>query len=399
MSNGEAPPVALEIRLAECEEQLRVISDAAHDAIIMRDGSGSITFWNKAAEKMFLYTAEEAYGLKFSILLDETPTQAPPENFYASMQENCATGSTLEMTAIRKDGAKFPVEVSIATARMGSKWSAISILRDITHHKEAEAILQHEKESAEDLTRLKSDFIRRVSHELRTPLTSIRGFARLVEKKLENEVFPAITRDNDKTKRSVDQVSENISIFVDEIERLSALVNDVLDISRLEEGRLHWDISSNNMGALVQEAMDNAMDSFRKKNVTPIAQIPKNLPDISCDRKEIMQVLNNLLSNAVKFTDEGAVTCKVQKTADGVRVSIIDTGMGIAEKEQETVFEKFTQLGDTLTDKPKGTGLGLAICRGIIHHHGGRIWLESTPGEGSSFHFELPIQPPEQIEP
>jgi signal transduction histidine kinase/DNA-binding response OmpR family regulator/HAMP domain-containing protein len=254
---------------------------------------------------------------------------------------------------------------------------SIVIVRDITVDKEVD--------------RMKTEFISTVSHELRTPLTSVLGFAKLIQKKLEDTIFPHVVSEEKKVKRSVKQVGENIGIIVSEGTRLTKLINEVLDVAKMEAGKLDWHMEPLTAEEIVDRALAATSALFDQKDLVPIKDIDPNLPDTIGDRDRLIQVVINLISNAVKFTDHGSVTCRVSKTDQTLTFSVIDTGIGISKADLPKVFEKFKQVGVTQTNKPKGTGLGLAISKEIVEHHGGRIWVESELGVGTTFSFTLPI--------
>lgn len=240
----------------------------------------------------------------------------------------------------------------------------------------------------------KSAFLSTVSHELRTPLTSVLGFAKIIKKRLEEKIFPAIDKTDPKTGKIVDQISENLKVVISEGERLTHLINDVLDLAKIEAGKMEWNQENVSLAEVIDRAIAATTSLFDQKDIKLVKHIDADIPTIIGDTDKLIQVVINLFSNAVKFTDAGSVTCSLSKNNNEVIVSISDTGIGIAEADFGAVFEQFKQVGgDTLTDKPKGTGLGLPICKEIIEHHGGRIWLESEPGKGSTFSFALPVIP------
>lgn len=244
----------------------------------------------------------------------------------------------------------------------------------------------------QELDKMKSDFLSTVSHELRTPLTSVLGFANIIKKRFEEVVVLHVCSDDKKVERAVRQIKDNINIIISEGERLTALINDVLDIAKMEAGKVDWKRETFSVADFIDRATKATYSLFAQKDLALVMDVEEGLPDVTGDRDKLIQALINLLSNAVKFTENGSVTCRARLTAGEIMVSVIDTGMGIARENQEKVFEKFKQVGDTLTDKPKGTGLGLPICRQIVEHHGGRIWVESELGKGSNFTFTLPIK-------
>ena len=250
---------------------------------------------------------------------------------------------------------------------------------------------QKARAAAEEADAAKSAFLSTVSHELRTPLTSVLGFAKIIKKRLDDRIFPILKSDDKKVLQTVQQIQDNLQVVVGEGERLTKLIDDVLDLAKIEAGKLEW-----NMGPVtVQEIIDHATAAtsslLEPKGLRLVKDVDGTLPVITGDRDRLIQVVINLVSNAVKFTDAGTITCRAVRQADMLVVSVIDTGLGIAPADQPKVFERFKQVGDTLTDKPKGTGLGLPICREIVEHHGGRVWVASELGKGSTFSFSLPI--------
>jgi len=246
--------------------------------------------------------------------------------------------------------------------------------------------------AAEKANEAKSAFLSTVSHELRTPLTSVLGFAKIIRKRLEEKIFPIVDKKDPKTEKTIGQISENLHVVISEGERLTHLINDVLDLAKIEAGKMEWNQESVSMSEVAERAIAATSALFDQKALKLIKNIDTDIPDITGDRDKLIQVIINLISNSVKFTDKGSVTCAVSQKNNEIVVSISDTGIGIAPEDFGAVFEQFKQVGgDTLTDKPKGTGLGLPICKEIVEHHGGRIWLESEVGKGSIFSFALPI--------
>ncbi len=230
-----------------------------------------------------------------------------------------------------------------------------------------------------ELDRLKDEFISTVSHELRTPLTSIRSFSEIL---LDN---PEI---------ALAQRNQFLDIVVKESERLTRLINDILDMSRIASGRMEWHLSSCDPKAVIDDALAATSGLFRAKQITVEAELASDVPRITVDRDRLMQVVINLLSNAAKFVQAGDGRVRVRLAASGpdLTVSVEDNGPGIPPEQQGSVFERFRQLGsDVKTGKPKGSGLGLSICRQIVEHFGGRIWIEPAVPRGSVFRFTLPV--------
>lgn len=261
---------------------------------------------------------------------------------------------------------------------------------------ERTADLVEARRLAEAATETKSRFLSNVSHELRTPLTSVVGFSKLISKRLREVVFPAVDASDDpKLERAMRQVTDNLAIIVEEGDRLTALINETLDLAKIEAGRMEWRSESVDIGEVIDRATA-ATASLLRPDGGPklIVEIEPDLPSITGDRDRLIQVVINLLSNAVKFTTDGSITIIAWREVEpgAVHVAVSDTGTGIAEADLVKVFEPFAQAGDPSSDRPAGTGLGLPICREIVEHHGGRIWVQSRLGAGSTFQFALPIE-------
>jgi signal transduction histidine kinase len=241
----------------------------------------------------------------------------------------------------------------------------------------ASAGLRAANERLEELDRLKDDFIATVTHELRTPLTSIRSFSEIL---YDNPDIPQ------------EQRKEFLGIITKESERLTRLINQVLDLAKIEAGRFDWQIAAVDLRGVLSDAVAAVGRLFGDKNVALAADLPPGLPLVQADRDQLMQVMINLLSNAVKFCAPGSgrVAVTTRRTARGLEIRVTDNGPGIEPQYLETIFEKFRQVGDALTNKPAGSGLGLPISRRIIEHFGGRIWAESRPGQGAVFVFTIP---------
>ncbi|MFO1268802.1 MAG: sensor histidine kinase [Rubrivivax sp.] len=229
----------------------------------------------------------------------------------------------------------------------------------------------------QELDRLKDDFISTVSHELRTPLTSIRAMAEILQ-----------TRPHLDAERRM----HFVSVIVKESERLTRLINQVLDLAKLESGMAEWHAAEIDLRALVEDAAASTAELFRERGVQLRLHLPAEVPRLRSDADRVTQVLWNLLSNAAKYgpAGRGEVAVTLTVLPDDLRVDVADNGEGIAPAYHLAVFEKFRQIGDTLTGKPQGSGLGLPISREIVRRLGGRIWVASTPGRGATFSFTLP---------
>ena len=237
--------------------------------------------------------------------------------------------------------------------------------------------LRAANERLQELDRLKDDFVSTVTHELRTPLTSIRAFSEILHD--HPDIDPAEQR-------------RFLGLVIKESERLTRLINQVLDLAKLESGMAEWQTGELDLNEIVADAVSATSQIFKSRGVSVETIAAAPVSPVVADRDRVMQVMLNLLSNAAKFCAEGTGRVQVHLAEDAasVRIDVIDNGVGISPEHVGVIFEKFRQVGDTLTDKPAGTGLGLAICRQIINHFGGRLWVESEPGKGSTFSFTLP---------
>jgi DNA-binding response OmpR family regulator/nitrogen-specific signal transduction histidine kinase len=238
------------------------------------------------------------------------------------------------------------------------------------------AIINEQLKKANEV---KSNFLTNVSHELRTPLTSIRSFS---------EILLDYKNEEESTRE------EFLKIINEEAERLTRLINDVLDVSKIEAGKVEWKDDFYYIKDIASEALSFILPLASKKSIPIEKEISQNLPPVLVDKDRIVQVFLNLLDNAVKFTDKGKVKIGAKMQDRSILCYVSDSGKGIPEAYQSKIFERFEQVNENLLSgkKVQGTGLGLSICKGIIEHYGGKIWLESQIGKGSTFFFTLPAR-------
>ncbi|WP_419787364.1 PAS domain S-box protein [Pseudodesulfovibrio sp.] len=242
-----------------------------------------------------------------------------------------------------------------------------------------------------ELDEIKSNLVSSVSHELRTPLTSIRGFAKLTGKEFHRHFMPLAISQQLKSKG--DRIRRNLDIINTEGKRLTRLINDFLDLNRIESGNAKWNDSLINLCDVARQSVESVVGTFAENpKVRLITEFPPTAPSIYADPDKIKQVLINLLNNAFKFTNAGEIRVSLTAENSALHVAVADTGIGIAPLEQPLIFDKFHKigLGDTMIGDARGTGLGLAICKEIVEHYQGSIWVESEYGAGSVFHFTLP---------
>ena len=347
---------------------IQAIIDNLADGLLVVDDAGRATLHNPALLAMFGLTGTDPAG---RWVRDAFPPAM------AALAASCLNDKACPETEVALHGGGTGKVVATSFRLPGQARTAVILLvRDVTVEKEVD--------------RMKTEFISTVSHELRTPLTSVLGFAKIIRRKFLELVVPALPPGDARIARGTGQIRENLDIIVAEGERLTELVDDVLDIAKMESGRCEWDMEPVSLAAVADHVVKAATPLAARKGLALTADIASDLPAVMADRDRLVQVLLDLIGNAVKFTTSGWVRLSAAAVDGEVRVAVADSGAGIAAKDLETIFEKFKQAGDTLTEKPKGTGLGLPICRQIVERHGGRIWAESVPGKGSVFRFTLP---------
>ncbi len=383
------------------------------------DSSGAFIEVNIRYASYFGYSPEEILTVQ-PLMLIHPESRSNTQGLLQRLFNKEISHYTMEKRYLRKDGSSFwgHVFVSPILDATGFVLQAVCLVIDITARKKAEQslaqlnmdleslvlertkdltdkalALENANQALQRLDDLKTSFLSSVSHELRTPLTSIFGFTKLIHKDFVRHFiqFSANAPDlRDKATRIV----QNLHIIEQEGKRLSRLVNDVLDLHKMESGQMQWRPSTVSVRECLYEAILAVGGYFSDNNALELrSDIPEHLPNIIIDPDRLAQVLINLLHNATKFTTEGFVLISARATTRGtVQVRVKDTGPGIPQSDIPRIFDRFHQVAhaDTLANKPKGTGLGLTICRQIIEQFGGHIWVESTFGHGSTFIFELP---------
>ncbi|QDU38185.1 Signal transduction histidine-protein kinase BarA [Maioricimonas rarisocia] len=360
----------------EERSRLAAIVDSSCDAIIGKTLDGRVTSWNSGAESVYGYTPEEAVGRPVSFLFPEGAVGEEPE--IAAVVEHGVPLQQFETIRRRKDGRLIDVSITVSPIwnSSGNLVGTATIERNISDRKQRMAELRHAKEQAEQANLAKSEFLANISHELRTPMNAIIG---MVELSLFDETLPARLRDYLDTAR-------------DSAHILLALLNDLLDFSRMEAGRFELEHDPFRIRRVVSEAMRILSLRAHEKGLELTHEVDADVPDLlEGDARRLRQIVINLVGNAIKFTEGGDVTVRVSVDSidsDSTRllIAVRDTGIGIPEDQQATIFAPFTQIDASTTRQQGGTGLGLAICRELVEKMGGKIWLESQLGHGTTFY-------------
>ena len=357
------------------DRKLHELIEAMPDAIVMMDGQGRIALANSQAERLFRYPRSELLGRPIETLLPERFRSAHAghrDGFFAQPRTR-GMGAGLDLYGRRGDGEEFPVEISLSPLATAAGPMVLSAIRDVTERKRVEASLLQ-------ASRLKSQFLANMSHELRTPLNGIIGFSELMVDGKAGDL-------NDRQRAFLQDI-------LDSGRHLLHLVNDLLDISKIEAGRMELHEEDFVLVDAIQEACAVLAPTIADKRLRLDWAVAPDLGRVRLDRQKFKQVLLNLASNAVKFTDAGGeIHIHAQRQPDGqLELSVKDTGIGISEADQARLFVEFERLNPAETSRRPGTGLGLALTRRLVELQGGHIALESVPGEGSRFTVSLPLR-------
>ena len=338
--------------IEENRAKMAAVLSSMHEGLIMVDNNNRIVFSNPAAQNML--HIEEA--------TQEIPGEFSP-TFLSLLEKLHKENRKMVSKEVKtQDDRILQVEISPALGTQGEVIGSVVLLRDITRLKEIE--------------RMKSEFISTVSHELRTPLATI--------KEAISQVLEGLLGETTEAQR------EFLTICLEDIERLTRIINGLLDISKIEANRLRIRKENIDIVKLVKGVVNSFTPRFKEKGLEAKTEFSHEYLEVYCDRDKIIQVFTNLIGNAIKFTEKGYIKIRVEKKDGYVECMVEDTGKGIAEENLPRVFDKFMQFGREYGPGEKGTGLGLAITKGIVELHRGRIWVESKLGKGTKFFFTLP---------
>ncbi|MGA7077174.1 MAG: PAS domain S-box protein [Terriglobales bacterium] len=371
--------------LKRIREDLQAFIEAAPDSVITVDSHGTIVQINGQTEKLFGYQRAELVGQQIERLMPSSIRDKHVRNRadYFSEPRFRAMGTGLELSALRKDGSEFPVEVSLSPIHTSKGLRVISSIRDVSERKKIQRQIEQQNRElelrnreVERATQLKSQFLANMSHELRTPLNAIVGFSDLLAEQNAGQL-------NDKQKRFVDHIKKGSA-------HLLQLINDILDLSKIEAGQLDIHYEEFQIKDALPEVLSTIRPLAMAKNIQVEPKVETERP-VYADRVRFKQILYNLLSNAVKFTPrDGRIDIDCFDQENFVGISVTDTGIGIRSEDQAIIFEEFRQVGGNTAAASEGTGLGLAITKRLVEQQHGQISVESEPGQGSKFTFTLP---------
>ena len=370
--------------LEDPEGRLRALVNTAVDGVIIIDSSGVVLDFNPACEKLFGYLSQEVIGHNVSMLMPSPYTEEHDGYLarYRETGERRIIGIGREVEGRRRDGSTFPLELSVGETRQGDQWSFVGIIRDITARKVAEKALQTAKEQAESASQAKSLFLANMSHEIRTPLNAVLGYTQIME---HDPVFPERHR---RALKAINGAGNH----------LLGVINQILDLSKIEAGAMDLDISDFDIDELVASISSIFDVRCEQKGLTWKVEIRIDNGSVRGDQGKLRQVLINLLGNAVKFTEQGGVSLFVRQSGDIFRFAVTDTGSGIVAADRERIFEPFQQAEEGISKG--GTGLGLTLSRRQVELMGGKLEVTSRVEGGSRFAFDVALHRAEgAIEP
>jgi two-component system, sensor histidine kinase and response regulator len=375
--------LALEQEAEGGRARLQAIFDAVVDAIVTIDQSGRILQWSSGANRIFGYSAEDVVGADLTILMPE-PHRSRHAGYIGSFLKTRSAkiiGIGRELTAIRKDGSEFPIELAVSEVRNGDEVFFTGILRDITERKRAEGELVRAREQAEAANLAKSQFLATMSHEIRTPMNGVLGMAALLTS----------TSLNDRQRRLVENVTRSG-------QALLGIINDILDFAKIEAGKFELSAVPFDPREALAELTDLFAERCAKKGLEFVYFVAEDVPSrLLGDPVRLRQILINLVGNSIKFTERGEILVELslaRNEPDGLilNFAIEDTGIGIAPEQCSRVFESFHQVDGSMTRARGGSGLGLSITRQLVELMGGKISVESELGRGSRFAFTVHFQ-------
>lgn len=366
--------------LRKSKAMAKAVLDNAADGILIMDIEGKIITANKAAQSAFHYQADEIVAIPIFKLIPDINIATLQINGNKAV-DNLQTKLLTECRGVRKDGSEFTLELNFSQFIVNGDQLFTGIFRDVTDRKKYEQDIQNTKNQAEQATRAKSEFLATMSHELRTPLNAIIGYGEILQDEFNDH--------------NHSHYQEDLNRILAAAQQLLYLVNSILDLSKIESGKMELYLERFRVLSLLQLAIDAIKPSMLKNNNHVHVQVADNY-EVEADRTKLYQVILNLLNNANKFTQDGNISITVDKTdkydIDWIELIITDTGIGMNETQLNNIFKSFTQADSSTTRRYGGTGLGLSISRHFCEMMGGTIEASSEPGKGTTFTVHLPME-------
>ena len=348
------------------EEKYRILAETSADGVFTTDALGRLTYVNPSFEKLCDRRKSQILATPFRKYLLEDSIYFFQQIFIDVRKKNEKI-ENVELELVAADGRIIPIEVNIAPLKKEEFSGVVCTVRDITQRRDVEDELKKNE-------RLKTEFMNIAAHELRSPVTPIKGYLDL------------IIHDNE----SNEKIKNWAKISMRNAERLLKLVNDILDVARLDSDTMRFDMEKINPVELLTEIAEDMKPAVTNKHLEFRINIPSSLPHIMGDKNRLSQVLKNLIGNSLKFTDYGSIGIEVDKKDNHLLIAVVDSGIGISKDELKKIFTKFYQAYTGEDRNNEGTGLGLFISKEIIKKHNGTIWAESEVGKGSRFVIQLP---------
>jgi PAS domain S-box-containing protein len=354
-------------KLAKLEERYRILAETSVDGILTIDPLGRLTYVNPSFERMSMREKNDIIMTPFREYLSGESIYLFQQIFIDARKMNKKI-ENIELEFVQDDGNIIPIEINICPLKKDEKFTGIvCTVRNLTEQNRIENELKKSE-------RLKTEFMNIAAHELKSPVTPIKGYLDLIISDTE----------------ASEKVKNWASISLRNSERLLRLVNDILDVSRLDSDTMRFDMEKLNTADILNEIAEDMKLAVENKNLEFKIHISDDLPHILGDRCRLLQVLRNIIGNAIKFTDNGYISIEAKREGEYILISVEDTGTGISNEELKKIFTKFYQAYTGNDRNNEGTGLGLFICREIIEKHNGKIWAESKLREGSEFLIKLP---------
>jgi PAS domain S-box-containing protein len=353
--------------LVKLEEKYRVLAETSADGVVTIDPLGRLTYVNPSFEKLLGKRKSQILATLFREYLSDESVYFFQQITIDAREKNEKI-ENIELELVHLNGDIIPIEVNVAPYKKNKEFAGlVCTIRDITERRRVENELKKSE-------RLKTEFMNIVAHELKSPVTPIKGYLDLIIS----------------DKNTSEQTKSWAKVSLRNAERLLKLVNDILDVSRLDTDTMRFEMEKLDITQILNEISEDMRPAVESKKIKFITKIPKDLPNIIGDKYRLSQVFKNLFTNAVKFTDNGSITLDAKKKNDHILISIKDTGVGVSKDEIKKIFNKFYQAYTGDDRKNEGTGLGLYICKEIIQKHNGDIWAESQIGKSSHFYVKLP---------